>query len=144
MSARAGVAALAAGVAVLAAVAGCKQPDPNAAHQLGAAAASPATGEERVVEARVVAARNDQLTVAGGDGGTMRLRMDRNTDVLIDGRKGDRDEIAEGARVRAAYQGNGDAPLAVRVEVTSPGRGTPAAAASSDSPLSGGGSGRGR
>lgn len=97
----------------------CKEPDRSVSDQLRAGAISPATGEERLVTAQVTEARPDALTVAGSDGRRLRLRMNRNTDVLLDGRKADRDELRQGDQVRAAYQGSDDEPLAIRVEAVS-------------------------
>ncbi len=122
MTTRISLAAVAVATVLLAA--GCKDPEPGATSlrkQPIAPASGTATGEEHLVAGVLAAARPDQLTVRKPDGQQLTLRMNDDTDVLIDGSKGLRDALPEGAHVEAAYQGSGDAPLAIRVAARSPG-----------------------
>ncbi|MFY0528457.1 hypothetical protein ACN28I_36625 [Archangium gephyra] len=65
------------------------------------------------------------MSSAGGAGQPqIRLQLNEQTQVLVDGRQGSPADIAEGSQVRASYQDIGGEPTALRVDVTSRGLGT--------------------
>jgi DNA polymerase III gamma/tau subunit len=88
-----------------------------------AAQAQPAQAQQ-LVTGRVVTASPDELLLssAGGAGQPLRLQVNEQTQVLVNGRQGSVADITEGSQVRASYQDMGGEPTAVRVDVTSSGQ----------------------
>ena len=78
---------------------------------------------QQLVTGRVVTASPDELLLssAGSAGQPLRLQVNEQTQVLVNGRQGSVADITEGSQVRASYQDQGGEPTAVRVDVTSSG-----------------------
>jgi flagellar biosynthesis GTPase FlhF len=94
-----------------------------------AAQAQPSQAQQ-LVTGRVVTASPDELLLssAGGAGQSpLRLQVNEQTQVLVNGRQASVADITEGSQVRASYQNVEGEPTAVRVDVTrSPGTSEPA------------------
>jgi colicin import membrane protein len=70
------------------------------------------------VNGQVVSARDDQLLLRSPAGESVRLLLDEQTQVFINGQKGEISDIPQGADVRASYQPHGEEdPTALRVDV---------------------------
>ncbi|HYO65852.1 MAG TPA: hypothetical protein VEU33_07205 [Archangium sp.] len=79
---------------------------------------------QQLVTGQVVSASPDELLLssAGGAGQPqIRLQLNAQTQVMVDGRQASSADIAEGSQVRASYQDVGGEPTALRVDVTSQG-----------------------
>ncbi|HEX8818704.1 MAG TPA: hypothetical protein VF794_02160 [Archangium sp.] len=95
--------------------------------QQGQQAAQAQPQQQQLVTGRVVSASPDEilLSSAGGPGQPqIRLQVNEQTQVLVNGRQGSVADISEGSQVRASYQDMGGEPTALRVDVTSSGQGT--------------------
>jgi hypothetical protein len=80
-----------------------------------------------MVTGRVVSSSPGELLLssAGAPGQPqIRLQVNPQTQVMVNGRQGSIADIAEGSQVRASYQDVGGEPTALRVDVTSSGQGT--------------------
>ena len=80
---------------------------------------------QQLVTGQVVSASPDELLLsnAGAPGqAQIRLQLNEQTQVMVDGRQASAAEIPEGGQVRASYQDMGGEPTAVRVDVTSGGQ----------------------
>jgi DNA polymerase III gamma/tau subunit len=82
------------------------------------AAASPAP--VRTVTGQLVAAEDDAVTLRLPSNPALRLQVDVNTAVVLDGKRAAPDTLPEGSQVRASYKDEEGEVLAVRVEATSP------------------------
>jgi len=81
---------------------------------------------QQLVTGRVVSASPDELLLSSaGTAGQPQLRLQLNdqTQVMVDGRQGSVADIQEGSQVRASYQDLGGEPTALRVDVTNSGLG---------------------
>jgi septal ring factor EnvC (AmiA/AmiB activator) len=78
--------------------------------------------QQQLVTGQVVRSSPDELLLssAGGVGQPqIRLQLNEQTQVMVDGRQGSAADISEGSQVRASYQDIGGEPTALRVDVTS-------------------------
>lgn len=83
--------------------------------------------QQQLVTGQVVSASPDELLLSSAGGPEqpqIRLQLNEQTQVMVDGRQGSTADIAEGSQVRASYQDIGGEPTALRVDVTSRGQGT--------------------
>ncbi|HEX8437024.1 hypothetical protein [Archangium sp.] len=94
--------------------------------QQQAAQAQPPQQPQQLVTGRVVSASSEELLLssAGAPGQPqIRLQLNEQTQVLVNGQQGSVADIPEGSQVRASYQDVGGEPTALRVDVTSSGQG---------------------
>ncbi len=91
----------------------------------GAAGAEPAAeaGEAtpsalRATEGRITAVDTDRGTVTlAGEGAALEVRVDAATTIFLGGRVGRLTDLAEGQRVRAAFEARDGAPVAQWIEL---------------------------
>jgi colicin import membrane protein len=79
---------------------------------------------QQLVTGQVVSASPDELLLSSSGGAgqpQIRLQLNAQTQVTVDGRQGSAADIPEGSQVRASYQDIGGEPTALRVDVTSRG-----------------------
>lgn len=75
-------------------------------------------GSMLTINGRVTASAEDSLTLRSPAGEAVRLQLNEQTQVFIDGQQGEIGEIPQGAEVRASYQpSSGQEPTALRVDV---------------------------
>lgn len=75
-------------------------------------------GPMLTVSGQVTAAQENSLLLRSQAGESVRLLINEDTQVLINGQQGEFTDIAEGAQVRASYRTQGEQePTALRVEV---------------------------
>jgi hypothetical protein len=102
------------------------QPQEQTAQSQQQAAPAKPQQVQQLVTGRVASASQDELLLssAGAPGQPqLRLQLNAQTQVLVNGQQGSVADIPEGSQVRASYQDVGGEPTALRVDVTSSAQG---------------------
>lgn len=83
----------------------------------GAIAEAPILGRSEGVEGRIVSADEEELRIEPAHGEPVSLRIDETAQVTLDGSLVSREEIRQGARVRASYRMEDGRPIVENVEL---------------------------
>ena len=98
---------------------GAEKPQDDARAQVEQTEGTGGSGLEQTVTADVVKASEQELLLGQGGEPSMRLTLNPQTQVTLDGRPASAAQLEEGAQVRASYRSESGEQVATRIEAQS-------------------------